>query len=72
MGGLKQLKGGHQARVHSNQMVLVMTRHRDWTRLTAAKDAQGRVVKQLQGAKGPTKNMHSDSLLKSQLAAGTT
>jgi Ser-tRNA(Ala) deacylase AlaX len=36
-------------------MVLVMTRHRDWTVLTAAKDAQGRVVKQLQGAKGPTK-----------------
>ncbi len=30
-GGQKQLKGGHQALVHSDQMVLVMAKQGGWT-----------------------------------------
>jgi hypothetical protein len=54
-GGQRQLKGGNQAQVYSDQMVLVMARQWDWTAWAMAKDTQMKVGKQLYAAKGPTK-----------------
>ncbi len=44
----------YQALVKTGQMVVVVVRQEGWTSLTVAEDAQMRVGKRIQIAKGPT------------------
>jgi hypothetical protein len=59
-GSQRQLNGGHQARVQSDQMVLMVARQGSWTGGIVAKDAQGKLISSVRLPRDLLKQGQSD------------